>query len=70
MYQRDKPYKYIGKSMLIVGEDAKQITDIVDTYKDLVTKIKSSDLPLALKGTAMKNLVLAKILYHFFIILD
>ena len=66
VYQRDKPYKYLGKSMSIVGEDAKQITDIVDTYKDLVTKIKASDLPLALKGNAMNNLALAKILHHFY----
>ena len=66
VYQRDKPYKYLGKSMSIVGEDAKQITDVVDTYKDLVTKIKASDLPLALKGSAMNNLALAKILHHFY----
>ena len=52
--------------MSIVGEDAKQITDIVETYKDLVTKIKASDLPLALKGSAMNNLALAKILHHFY----
>ena len=32
VYQRDKPYKYLGKSLSIVGEDAKQITDIVETY--------------------------------------
>ena len=67
MYQRDKPYKYHGKSMSIVGEDAKQLTDIVDRYKDLVNKIKASDLPLALKGGAMNNLALAKILHHFYI---
>ena len=66
VYQRDKPYKYLGKSMSIVGEDAKQITDIVDTYKDLITKIKASDLSLALKGSAMNNLALAKILHHFY----
>ena len=40
VYQRDKPYKYLVKSMSIVSVDAKQITDIVDTYKDLVTKSK------------------------------
>ena len=63
VYQRDKPYKYLGKSMSIVGEDAKQITDVVDTYKDLVTKIKASS---KLKSSAMNNLALAKILHHFY----
>ena len=45
VYQRDKPYKYLGKSISIFGEDAKQITDIVETYKDLVSKIMGSGLP-------------------------
>ena len=67
VYQCDKPYKYLGKSISIVGEDAEQIMDIVEIYKDLVTKIKDSDLPLALKGSAMNNLALAKYCIIFII---
>ena len=66
VYQRDKPYKYLGKSLSLVGEDATQTVGTVDAYKDLVTKIKVSDLPLGLEGSAMNNLALAKRLCYFY----
>ena len=46
--------------MSVVGEDAKQVTDITDMYKDLLIKIKVSNAPLSLGGSAMSNLALAK----------
>ena len=39
---------------------------MIDTYSDLVHKIKKCNLPLALKACAFNNLALAKTLHHFY----
>ena len=63
---RDTLYKYLGKSVTLSGEDLEQISEFIKTYKELVLKIKSCKLPLALKASAFNNMALAKILLHFY----
>ena len=65
-YERDKPYKYLGKSLSLSGEDSDQINEVVLGYKHLVDNIMTSELPLPLKSSAFNNLALAKILHHFY----
>ena len=65
-YKRDKPYKYLGKSLSLSGEDSDQINEVVLAYKQLVDNIMTSELPLPLKSSAFNNLALAKILHHFY----
>eukprot|EP00795_Rhopilema_esculentum_P017880 gene17880-biopygen1733 len=66
VYPRDKSYKYLGKSLSLSGEDAVQVYEVIESYKDLLEKITSCKLPLALKASALNNLALAKILHHFY----
>ena len=66
VYPRDKSYKYLGKSLSLSGEDAVQVYEVIESYKDLLEKITSCKLPLALKASALHNLALAKILHHFY----
>ena len=65
-YQRKEPYKYLGKSLSVFGEDEEQIAEFISEYKILIGKIKLCKLPLALKSAALNNLALAKILHHFY----
>ena len=65
VYPRDKPYKYLGKSLSLSGEDSVQVLEVIESYKDLLEKITICKLPLALKASALNNLALAKILHHF-----
>ena len=66
VYPRDKSYKYLGKSLSLSGEDAVQVSEVIESYKDLLEKITSCKLPLALKASSLNNLALAKILHHFY----
>ena len=66
VYGRNEPYKYLGKSFALSGEDPLQVEEIIDTYKTLVTKIKLCELPLQLKCCALNNLALAKVLHHIY----
>ena len=63
---RDTTYKYLGKSISLSGEDPEQISEFIQSYKELVIKIKVCKLPLALKASAINNMALAKILHHFY----
>ena len=63
---RNVTYKYLGKSLALLGEDSLQVIEMIDTYSDLVHKIQQCNLPLALKASAFNNLALAKILHHFY----
>ena len=65
-HQRKEPYKYLGKSLSLFGEDEEQIAEFISEYKILVGKIKLCKLPLSLKSAALNNLALAKILHHFY----
>ena len=65
MLTRRKPYKYLGKSVTLNGEDPEQITGIITTYKELVEQVCSCQLPLSLKVCALNNMALAKVI-HFF----
>ena len=58
---RNVTYKYLGKSLALLGEDSLQVIEMIDTYSDLVHKIQQCNLPLALKASAFNNLALAKI---------
>ena len=66
IYDKSKPYKYLGKSLALTGEDPDQIKEFIDDYKNLVVKIKQCKLPLALKSGAFNNMALAKMLHHFY----
>ena len=59
-------YKYLGKSLSLCGEDEKQIDEFVNKYQTLIDQIKLSVLPISLKCSAFNNLVLAKVLHHFY----
>ena len=63
--KRDEPYKYLGKSLNIAGEDVKQIENFIADYKELVGKIAECTLPLSLKLSALNNMALTKISHHF-----
>ena len=56
----------MGKSLSLSGEDPEQICEIIEEYEDLLSKISKCDLPLALKASAFNNMVLARILHHFY----
>ena len=62
---RNTPYKYLGKSLSLSGEDPKQVDQIIENYKELLDKISKCKLPLSLKASAFNNMALAKILHHF-----
>ena len=59
-------YKYLGKSLSLCVQDEKQIEEFVNNCKTLVDQIKSLVLTIVLKCNAFNNLVLAKILDHFY----
>ena len=40
LYNRSTPYKYLGKSLALSGEDPLQISEFVDGYRKLVDQIK------------------------------
>ena len=63
---RNTPYKYLGKSMSISGEDPKQIIEMIETYEDIICKISECELPIVLKASAFNNVALAKVLHHFY----
>ena len=63
--KRKEPYKYLGKSMSIAGEDPDQVDSFIDKYTTLIDKIAACNLPLSLKASALNNMALAKILHHF-----
>ena len=67
VYGRNEAYKYLGKELSLSGECKSQVMEsqTITLFKDLVLKIKISSLPLALKSSALNNLVLAKVLHHF-----
>ena len=65
-YGKSEPYKYLGKSMSITGEDNVQIQEFVQEYKILISKIMACKLPLVLKCSAINEMALSKILHHFF----
>ena len=62
---RNGPYKYLGKSLSLSGEDPKQVDQILEDCKELLDKISKCKLPLSLKANALNNMALAKILHHF-----
>ena len=64
-WDRNVTYKYLGKSLALLGEDSLQVIEMIDTYSDLVHKIQQCNLHLALKASAFNKLALAKILHHF-----
>ena len=35
VYPRDKSHKYLGKSLSLSGEDAVQVCEVIENYKDL-----------------------------------
>ena len=52
--------------MGLSGEDQGQVLEFIDTYKNLLAKIKTCSLPVNLKVSACNNLALGKILHHFY----
>ena len=63
---KEKSYKYLGKSVSLVGEDYNQINEMVKEYTELIDKIKVSKLPVNLKINAINNMALSKILHNFY----
>ena len=66
LYNRSTPYKYLGKSLELSGEDPLQISEFVDGYRKLVDQLNDCKLPLTFKCSTFNNLALAKILHHFY----
>ena len=62
--KRVEPYKCLGKSLNIAGEDVKQIEIFIADYKELVGKIKECTMPSSLKLGALINMAVATISYH------
>ena len=44
----NEPYKYLGKSISINGEDPCQVKEIISTYKDIVVKSMCMATPINL----------------------
>ena len=55
----------MGKLITINGDDSKQVSEIISTYKDQVEKICQCKLPFSFKVCALNNMALAKV-FHFF----
>ena len=55
LYTRSTPYKYLGKSSALSGEDPLQISEFVDDYRKLVDQIKDCKLPLTFKCSAFND---------------
>ena len=55
----------MGKLITINGDDPKQVSEIISTYKDQVEKICQCKLPFSFKVCALNNMALAKV-FHFF----
>ena len=55
----------MGKLITINGDDPKQVSEIISTYKDQVQKICQCKLPFSFKVCALNNMDLAKA-FHFF----
>ena len=64
--KRKENYVYLGKSLQVDGEDQTQIIEMIETYKELVLKISTCELPLSLKVCALNNMALAKVQHHFY----
>ena len=43
--KRNESYEYLGKLITINGDDPKQVSEIISTYKDQVEKICQCKLP-------------------------
>ena len=63
--KRNESYKYLGKLITINGDDPKQVSEIISTYKDQVEKICQCKLPLSFKVFVLNNMALAKVLNFF-----
>lgn len=63
---KEESYKYLGKLFALTGEDYTQTTELIEEYFNLVDKIKNSKLPVNLKGSALNNMALPKILHTFY----
>ena len=63
--KRKDSYQYLGELIAINGDDPKQVSEIIPTYKDQVEKICQCKLPLSFKVFSLNNMALAKVL-HFF----
>ena len=47
--KRNDPFTYLGKLLTVAGETVKEISDILDTYTELLQQILACPLSLALK---------------------
>ena len=63
--KRNEPFIYLGKPPTVAGELQSQPKDLLDEYKELLSKIENSVLPLALKIEALECIAMAKIQHHF-----
>ena len=64
--KRKENYVYLGKSLQVDGENQTQIMEMIETYKELVLKVSTCELPLSLKVCALNNMALAKVQHHFY----
>ena len=47
--KRNDPFTYLGKLLTVAGETVEEISDILDTYSELLQQILACPLSLALK---------------------
>ena len=62
---RHEPFTYLGKPLTVAGETENQVPDMLKEYTELLDKVASCSLPLALKIEALGTMVLAKMEHHF-----
>ena len=63
--QRNEPFTYLGKPSTVAGELQSQPNDLLQKYKELLSKTEKSLLPIVLKIEALECIAVANIQHYF-----
>ena len=63
--KRSDSFTYLGKPLTVAGETVEEISDILDTYSNLLQEILACPLSLSLKIEALQHVDMATIEHHF-----
>ena len=63
--KRSDPFTYLGKPLTVARETIEEMSDILDTYSELLEQILAWPLSLALKIEALQHIAMATIEHHF-----
>ena len=63
--KRNDSFTYLGKPLTVAGETVEEISDILDTYTELLQQILACPLSLALKIKALQHVAMETIEHHF-----